>query len=89
MYLKITLCIIGLLYIIITFSHTVSYVQELFNKHGTDCWWSMSINELLPQHIKEKVIFINLKYFFGGGLAVYSINSFEYLYIIISVWVPK
>lgn len=27
---------------------TVSHVEQLVRKHGTDCWWSMDVSELLP-----------------------------------------
>ncbi|XP_048732785.2 isoleucine--tRNA ligase, mitochondrial-like isoform X2 [Ostrea edulis] len=31
-----------------------NHVQDLISKHGSDCWWNMSIQELLPQEILSK-----------------------------------
>ncbi|XP_061163339.1 isoleucine--tRNA ligase, mitochondrial-like [Saccostrea echinata] len=31
-----------------------NHVQDLISKHGSDCWWNMSTEELLPEEILSK-----------------------------------
>lgn len=31
------------------------HVRGLISKHGSDCWWNMSVEELLPQEILSRV----------------------------------
>ncbi|CAD5118931.1 DgyrCDS7606 [Dimorphilus gyrociliatus] len=33
---------------------SVQHLRELVKKYGSDCWWSMDIEELLPKSIREK-----------------------------------
>lgn len=27
---------------------TIEHIQKLFLEHGSDCWWDMELDELLP-----------------------------------------
>lgn len=31
------------------------HVRDLISKHSSDCWWNMSVEELLPQEILSRV----------------------------------
>lgn len=33
----------------------IDHLKSVFAQHGSDCWWRMSTEELLPSYIKEKV----------------------------------
>jgi isoleucyl-tRNA synthetase len=33
---------------------TISHIQKMFRKFGTDFWWSASVEELLPPKYKDK-----------------------------------
>ena len=34
--------------------HTLEHIQNLFLKHGSDCWWRMDEEELLPSQYKDQ-----------------------------------
>ncbi|KAJ8032028.1 Isoleucine--tRNA ligase, mitochondrial [Holothuria leucospilota] len=34
--------------------HTIEHIISLVQKHGTDCWWSLSMDELLPEIVLQK-----------------------------------
>nr|XP_032803688.1 isoleucine--tRNA ligase, mitochondrial isoform X1 [Petromyzon marinus] len=34
--------------------HTVEHVCGLVEEHGSDCWWSLPLEELLPKSVREK-----------------------------------
>lgn len=33
---------------------TLDYIQELFKIHGSDCWWNLSVEELLPPSYRSQ-----------------------------------
>lgn len=35
---------------------SVDHVKELVRQHGTDCWWSLDREKLLPRHVLEQVL---------------------------------
>ncbi|XP_014669512.1 PREDICTED: isoleucine--tRNA ligase, mitochondrial-like isoform X2 [Priapulus caudatus] len=35
--------------------HTVEHIENLIRQHGTDCWWAMTEDQLLPSSIMEKI----------------------------------
>ena len=32
---------------------TVSHIQDLVREHGTDCWWDLSVGQLLPPSLEQ------------------------------------
>ena len=34
---------------------TVSHVKSLIAEHGSDCWWTLPVEKLLPQHVLLEV----------------------------------
>lgn len=42
-------------------SHTVSHIAKLFKVKGSDCWWELPIETLLPAEVLQKV---SLHFFF-------------------------
>lgn len=36
-------------------SETVEHLRELFLKHGSDCWWNLTVDELLPNSLLAKI----------------------------------
>ncbi|KAL5008395.1 hypothetical protein ScPMuIL_013976 [Solemya velum] len=36
-------------------SQTVDHIQKLFLEHGTDCWWSLSQDQLLPDGLVKQL----------------------------------
>lgn len=35
--------------------HTVSHVAKLFQEKGSDCWWELPVETLLPADVLKKV----------------------------------
>ena len=35
----------------------MEHIKDLVSQHGTDCWWSMPQEQLLPKHVIEQVTF--------------------------------
>ena len=35
-------------------TQTLQHIQQLFAKHGSDCWWTMTEQELLPEQYKKE-----------------------------------
>ena len=35
-------------------NYTIEHLKSLVKENGSDCWWNMSIDELLPPHLKER-----------------------------------
>ncbi len=40
--------------------HTVSHVAKLFKENGSDCWWELPIETLLPAEVLKKVSILNV-----------------------------
>ncbi|XP_033735132.1 isoleucine--tRNA ligase, mitochondrial-like [Pecten maximus] len=36
-------------------SHTIEHLKKLFTEHGSDCWWSMSEEHLLPKDMLDQM----------------------------------
>ena len=34
---------------------TIEHLQSLFLEHGSDAWWTLPMDQLLPKRVKEKV----------------------------------
>ncbi|XP_064623018.1 isoleucine--tRNA ligase, mitochondrial-like [Lineus longissimus] len=50
-------------------SHTVGHLVELVKQHGTDCWWDLPMEELLPTEVLQKSgLDINGSYVKGGDI---------------------
>ena len=57
---------------------TISHLIELFKKHGVDCWWSMSVKELLPPSYADSYenyerCFDTVDVWFDSGCSWYSV----------------
>jgi len=39
---------------------TISHIQQLVQKYGTDCWWTMDTEELLPPELKPRSLLLSL-----------------------------
>uniref|UniRef100_A0A4W5RB18 isoleucine--tRNA ligase n=1 Tax=Hucho hucho TaxID=62062 RepID=A0A4W5RB18_9TELE len=39
--------------------HTVSHVAQLFSEKGSDCWWELPLESLLPPEVLKKVSHLN------------------------------
>ncbi|MGH0142373.1 UNVERIFIED_CONTAM: hypothetical protein FKN15_077812 [Acipenser sinensis] len=37
-----------------TYWHTVEHLSMLFEKHGSDCWWELPLEQLLPADVLKK-----------------------------------
>ena len=33
----------------------MKHIQNLFSEHGSDCWWTMSMDQLLPKEVEQLV----------------------------------
>ena len=40
---------------IVLFRSTIDHVKSLVSEHGSDCWWTHSIDELLPKTLIQQV----------------------------------
>jgi hypothetical protein len=37
------------------FRASIDHLKSLFLKHGSDCWWTLPMDELLPREVIEQV----------------------------------
>lgn len=42
--------------------HTVSHVAKLFKEKGSDCWWELPVEALLPAEVLKKVSIVLVRW---------------------------
>lgn len=45
----------------------MSHITSLFKEKGSDCWWELALETLLPEEVLEKVRSPSVQVGFGSG----------------------